>query len=66
MFQLLTQRVRHLAGCRVCRQRLLTGSPQPIERDVILPVLPVPSAPVTGGPFIPDGGIPVDGELRAA
>src|SRR5690349_12523725 len=42
MFQLLSQRVRHLAGCRVCRQRLLTGSPHAIERDVILPVLPVP------------------------
>jgi hypothetical protein len=70
MIKLLTHRVRHLAGCRVCRQRLLTGSPQAIERDVILPVLPVTAGrtgqPVGGGPYIPDGGVPLAGELRAA
>ena len=69
MFQLLSQRVRHLAGCRVCRQRLLTGSPQAIERDVILPVLPAvqvePGEPA-GGPYVPDGGAPQAAELRAA
>jgi hypothetical protein len=70
MIQLLTHRVRHLAGCRVCRQRLLTGSPHPIERDVILPVLPTPTAAAgqtpDGGPYIPDGGVPLASELRAA
>ena len=68
MIQLLTHRVRHLAGCRVCRQRLLTGSPQPIERDVILPARPpqVSTDAPSGGPFVPDGGVPLAGELRAA
>lgn len=66
MFQLLSQRVRHLAGCRVCRQRLLHGSPDPIERDVILPVSPVPPVDAPGGPYVPDGGAPVAAELRAA
>jgi hypothetical protein len=69
MIQLLTHRVRHLAGCRVCRQRLLTGSPQAIERDVILPVLPVPQVQAgkpSGGPLVPDGGVPMAGGLRAA
>jgi hypothetical protein len=70
MLQLLTHRVRHLAGCRVCRQRLLTGSPQPIERDVILPVMPALATPAgqlaSGGPYVPDGGVPATGELRAA
>lgn len=69
MIKLLTHRVRHLAGCRVCRQRLLTGSPQAIERDVILPVLPVTAGQTGragGGPYIPDGGVPLAGELRAA
>ncbi len=65
MFQLLTHRVRHLAGCRVCRQRLLTGSPSPIERDVILPVLPA-SAQAPSGPYVPDGGVPQAAQLRAA
>lgn len=66
MFQLLSQRVRHLAGCRVCRQRLLHGVPRPIERDVILPVLPVPQVRTPGRPYIPDGGVPVAAPLRAA
>ena len=70
MLELLTHRVRHLAGCRVCRQRLLTGAPHPIERDVILPVQPVSAGQTTAaagdGPFLPDGGVPLAGELRAA
>jgi hypothetical protein len=63
MIQLLAQRVRHLAGCRVCRQRLLTGSPRPIELYGIQPVLPVSAA---GEPYIPDEGALLDSELRAA
>jgi hypothetical protein len=58
--------VRHLAGCRVCRQRLLHGSASPIERDVILPALAVPPVQTPGGPHIPDGGVPAAAELRAA
>ena len=65
MLELLTHRVRHLAGCRVCRQRLLTGTPHPIERDVILPAMPAP-ATAAGGPYVPDGGVPQTAELRAA
>lgn len=63
MLQLLTQRVRHLAGCRVCRQRLLTGSPRPIELSELRPVLPVSAA---GEPYIPDEGVSLERELRAA